>query len=92
MRANTASMANRSRRTYNLSSDAIAHVRDLAARGDIATSQDGIVELAIEQLYREVRDREEAALWALASQDAAFRVEMRALDSELGEPDEWRSE
>lgn len=85
-------MTTKTKRTYNLSPDALAHVRDLAARGDLAPSQDGVVEIAIEHLYREVRDREEAALWSRAAQDETFRLEMRALDSEFGGSEGWPTE
>lgn len=85
-------MAARTKRTYNLSPEAVTHVRDLAARGDLATSQDGVVEMAIEHLYREVRDREEAALWSRAARDETFRLEMRTLDSELAGAEGWPAE
>ena len=85
-------MTARTKRTYNLSADAVAHVRDLAARGDLATSQDGVVELAIDHLYREIRDRDDAAMWSRAAQDQAFRTEMRTIESQVGGPDEWPSE
>lgn len=88
-RAKIASMGTKIKRTYNLSPEAVAHVRDLAARGDLAPSQDAIVELAIEQLYREVRDREEAALWSSASSDDDFRREMRTLAVEFDGPAGW---
>ena len=92
VRVKNGSMSSRTKRTYNLSADAVAHVRDLAARGDLATSQDAVVEMAIEQLYRQVRDREEAALWALASRDPAFQRERRTLATELDGPTEWPAE
>jgi len=85
-------MTAKTKRTYNLSSDAVAHVRDLAARGDLATSQDGVVELAIDHLYREIRDRDDAAMWSRAAQDQAFRTEMRTIESQVGGPDDWPSE
>ncbi len=92
VRAKITSMGSKTKRTYNLSTDAVAHVRDLAARGDLAASQDAVVEMAIEQLYREVRDREDAARWSLASRDAGFLREMRAIASELDRAAEWPAE
>ena len=53
-------MATKIKRTYNLSPESIEQVRRLAGEAGLADSQDGIVELAIERLYREVRDRDEA--------------------------------
>jgi len=86
-------MTTKTKRTYNLSPEAVAHVRALAARGDLAPSQDAIVEMAIEQLYREVQDREETACWSMAASDEAFRDEMRTLASELdGLPAGWPAE
>lgn len=91
-RVRIASMSTKTKRTYNLSPEAVAHVRDLAARGDLAPSQDAVVEMAIEQLYREVQDREEAALWSTAARDVGFRREMRTLASDLDGPATWPSE
>jgi hypothetical protein len=85
-------MSTKTKRTYNLSPEAVAHVRDLAARGDLASSQDAVVELAIEQLYREVQDREETARWTMAARDLGFRGEMRTLVAELDGPAGWPSE
>lgn len=85
-------MSTKTKRTYNLSTAAIEHVRDLATRGDVATSQDGIVEIAIERFYREVRDQEEAALWARAATDTAFQAEMRTLAAEFRDLEAWPSE
>ena len=72
-------MTTKTKRTYNLSAEAVAHVRDLAGRVGLTTTQDGIVELAIERLYRDVRDQEEAAAWARAATDPEFRSEMQAV-------------
>jgi hypothetical protein len=85
-------MSTKTKRTYNLSPEAVAHVRDLAARGDLAPSQDGVVELAIEQLYREVRDRDDAARWSIAARDEDFMHEMRTLAAELDGPAGWPAE
>ena len=92
VRAIITSMSTKTKRTYNLSPEAVGHVRDLAARGDLAASQDAVVEMAIEQLYRDVRDREDAVLWSRSSQDAGFLREMRALESELDRPKGWPAE
>jgi hypothetical protein len=91
-RARLASMSMKTKRTYNLSPEVVAHVRELAARGDLAPSQDAVVEMAIEQFYREVRDREEAATWSRAAHDEGFRQEMRALATELDGAAGWPAE
>ena len=84
-------MSTKTKRTYNLSAEAVAHVRDLAGRVGSTTSQDGVVELAIERLYREVRDQEEAALWARAATDPEFRSEMQAVATAYGDLESWPS-
>jgi hypothetical protein len=52
-------------------------------------SQDRVVELAIERLYRETREREEVAAWARAAGDPEFRSEMRDLAAAYGDRDSW---
>ena len=77
------------KRTYNLSAETVHRVRDLAGRVDTAPSQDGVVELAVERLYQDVRDRDEAGLWAAASEDPEFRSEMQAIASEYRDKESW---
>ncbi len=48
-------MVTRIKRTYNLSPESVEQVRRLVGETGLADSQDGIVELAIERRYREVR-------------------------------------
>jgi hypothetical protein len=48
-----------------------------------------VVELAIDQLYREVMDREDAERWADAADDTEFRAEMEAIAAAFDEPDAW---
>ena len=82
-------MVAKTKRTYNLSADTVHRVRDLAGRVDTAPSQDGVVELAVERLYQDVRDQEEARLWAKASGDPEFRSEMQAIASEYRDKESW---
>ena len=86
------SMSHKSKRTYNLSPETVERVRVLASRADLAPTQDAVVELAIDQLYRQVTDREEAALWTRAYEDEGFRNEMRTLASELDTHTSWPAE
>ena len=58
----------KTKRTYNLSRRTIETVQALAERG-IAPTQDALVELAVEELARCVRDADEAAAWASATTD-----------------------
>ena len=50
----------------------------------VADSQDAVVELAVERLYRDAIDRAEAELWTAAAADPAFQDEMRAIASHSG--------
>ena len=91
-RVTIAAMSTKTKRTYNLSAEAVAHVRDLAGRGNLAPSQDAVVEMAIDQLYREVIDQEDAARWSTAARDDDFRREMNSLAVELDGPTGWPKE
>ena len=88
-RVDNTHMTAKTKRTYNLSEETIARVRDLAGRDGAASSQDGVVEMAVERLYRDVRDQEEAGLWARASEDPDFRAEMKAIAVEYGDLETW---
>jgi hypothetical protein len=85
-------MPTRTKRTYNLSAEAVARVRELADRGGLPASQDGVVEMAIDHLYREIRDRDEAAVWARAADDGLFVAEMREIGSALVTAEAWPAE
>ena len=82
-------MPTKTKRTYNLSVEVVTHVRDLAGLMGATMSQDRVVELAVERLYREVREREEAAAWAAASEDPEFRSEMRDIAAAYGDRESW---
>jgi hypothetical protein len=80
------------KRTYNLSSEAVAKVRDLASRDGSGMSQDGVVELAIERLYRERHEHEETTQWTRAREDPAFVAEMQGLGRTYGDRESWPAE
>ena len=82
-------MSHRTKRTYNLSTETVERVRELSARYGSAPSQDAVVELAVDRLYREVREREEAEAWARAADDPEFRAEMRDIAEAFGDRDTW---
>lgn len=82
-------MTARMKRTYNLDEATVRHVRELSADYGVAGSQDGVVELAIERLYREALDRAEAAEWAAAAATPEFNEEMRGIAADLDRPDGW---
>ena len=82
-------MNDRVKRTYNLSETTIRRVRDLAGKYEVAKSQDAVIELAVDRIYAEMRDREEAALWASAADDPEFRREMSGIAADFGDKDTW---
>lgn len=71
------------KRTYNLSPSAIATVKRLVEVEGIAPSQDALVEHAIAELDRLVRDVHDAQLWSQAADDPAFQAEIRQIDADL---------
>jgi hypothetical protein len=85
-------MAIKVKRTYNLTAQAVAHVRDLAAKSEAGMTQDGVVELAIERLYRERREHDETAQWARASEDPAFIEDMKGVDRTYRDLESWPAE
>lgn len=74
-------VATRVKRTYNLDPRTIHVVRELADRYRVAASQDAVVELAIDELQRQVVEREESASWERAATDPAFRAEAQDLEA-----------
>jgi len=71
----------KAKRTYNLSEDTIRTVRELSGRYGLDRSQDGVVEMAVEELDRRLRDAEEARTWAAAAEDPDFRREAEDLEA-----------
>lgn len=82
-------MADRVKRTYNVSPETLRRVRELADDYGIAKSQDAVVELAVERLYVQMQDLEEANRWAQAAEDQDFRAEMSALASDMDKGQSW---
>lgn len=73
-------MSTRVKRTYNLAPRTVHAVRELSDRYGVAPSQDAVVELAIDELQRYVREREESVTWERAAVDPAFQAESQALE------------
>ena len=65
----------KTKRTYNLSRRTIETVQTLAERR-IAPSQDALVELAVDELARHVREADEADAWAAAATDPELAAEV----------------
>lgn len=73
----------RIKRTYNLSPETIATVKRLVEVEHLESTQDALVERAIAELNRLVRDAHDARLWSEAAEDEAFRTELRQIDEDL---------
>ncbi len=78
---------NRVKRTYNLPEQTIRTVRELSERYGLDRSQDGVVELAVEELERQLRDADESRLWAEAAQDPEFVGEAAELENDYRSAD-----
>ena len=74
-------MSNRVKRTYNLSPDTVRRVREMTERYGVASTQDAVVELAVDELERRLRDELEATAWEQAAADPAFRAEVEEFET-----------
>ena len=68
-------MPERTKRTYNLAPSTVQVVRELVDEYGVASSQDAVIELAVEELERRVRDDREGEAWAAAADDPEFLSE-----------------
>jgi predicted kinase len=75
-----APMPTRVKRTYNLRSSTVRAVREMAESYRVAGSQDAVIELAIDELQRRLRDAQESVTWEGAAQDPEFVAEARDLE------------
>ena len=84
-------MPAKQKRTYNLAPATVRAVRELADDYHTAPTQDAVIELAVDELRRRIRDADEASAWERAATDPAFRAEVEALDAELPvtDPETW---
>lgn len=82
-------MPETSKRTYRLTERAQSRVRELAGRYSVAGSQDAVVELAVDRLYREIEAAAEAREWEAAAVDPSFRAETDAIASEFADAETW---
>ncbi len=74
-------MTMRVKRTYNLDASTVKRVREMAERYGVAPSQDAVVELAVDELARRLRDDAEGATWERAASDPGFGAEASELES-----------
>jgi len=77
----------RVKRTYKLSAEAVETVRALAEGKAVASTQDGVVEVAIRELARRVRDAGDGERWAQAANDREFGAEAEQLGRGFGTDD-----
>jgi hypothetical protein len=68
------------KRTYNLTPRTVRAVRELADEYHAAATQDAVVELAVDELQRRVREQMEADAWAAAAADPGFIGEVKDLE------------
>lgn len=71
----------KTKRTYNLSRRTIETVQTLVADRGVAPTQDALVELAVDELARHVREADEADAWAEATADPEFTAEATDLEA-----------
>lgn len=71
----------KTKRTYNLSRRTIETVQTLVAERHVAPTQDALVELAVDELARHVRDADEAEAWSAAANDSEFTAESDELEA-----------
>ena len=84
-----ASRSKRTKRTYNLAEPTVRRVRELCEKYGAAPTQDGVVDLAVERLYLEARERAEAERWAAAAEDPEFQREVRDVALDLRGAESW---
>jgi hypothetical protein len=76
------------KRTYNLSEQTVRSVRDLSQRYGVAPTQDAVVEVAVQELERQLRYVHEARAWEGASSDPEFQAEVGDLEGAYRSADE----
>jgi hypothetical protein len=81
-------MAARTKRTYALRPETIHRVRELTA-GGYATSQDAVVDEAVDRLYRQLKDSEEIEAWTRAAEDPEFQAEVGEVIAAFDAADRW---
>jgi len=73
-------VATKEKRTYNLAPATVRAVRELADEYRAAPTQDAVVELAVSELARRLRDEHEGSAWEAASADPEFAGEAEEIE------------
>ncbi len=71
------------KRTYNLSPETVATVKRLAEIEHLAATQDAVVEYAIAELSRHLRDAQDAQSWSAAGDDGDLQQELHEIEADL---------
>lgn len=71
----------KTKRTYNLSRRTIEAVQSLVTERGVARTQDAVVELAVDELARHLREADEAEAWTAAASDREFTAESEELEA-----------
>jgi hypothetical protein len=79
-RTRLAGVTRRIKRTYNLAPATVRRVREMAERYGVASSQDAVIELAVDELERRLRDEAEGEAWERAASDPAFVAEAEGVE------------
>ena len=79
----------RTKRTYNLAAPTVHRVRELSELYHASSTQDGVVDLAVERLYLEFREQAEGERWAAAAGDPEFQREMAGISADLRAAESW---
>ncbi len=69
-------MPTRVKRTYNLAPSTVRRVSELSQTYGVAATQDPVIELAVDELDRSLREAREAQAWADVAADPALRREL----------------
>jgi len=79
------------KRTYNLDPATVRRVQELSQAYGVAASQDAVIELAVDELDRRLRDDREAQAWADAKADPAFVGDLEDLERayETADAETW---
>lgn len=80
-------MTTKQKRTYNLAPRTVRAVRELADEYQAAPTQDAVIELAVDELQRRLREVAETDAWEAASGDATFLGEAREMEDAFASAD-----
>lgn len=73
----------RTKRTYRLSVRTVKAIRELVSDYGVAPTQDALVEMALDDFARRMREEREARVWEAAADDPEFQRETREVATEF---------